>query len=139
MVSSFQIREPDYGQLSPAAWPRVILGVLGVLSVIYLVQSLRQGAHQPDPAMPKDLMAIVSHWRNVIWVFVLFLAYLLTMPWIGMLLGGMGFVFLLLTALGGFQRTILHLIIAVVSVGGVWAIFTYALGVLLPKGEWTGL
>ena len=23
MVASFDIREPDYGQLSPAAWPRL--------------------------------------------------------------------------------------------------------------------
>ena len=44
--ASFDIREPDYGVLPPSAWPRVILGLLALLSVIYLVQSLRHGV--PD-------------------------------------------------------------------------------------------
>ena len=45
--ASFDIREPDYGVLPPSAWPRVILGLLALLSVIYLVQSLRRGVPRP--------------------------------------------------------------------------------------------
>ncbi len=45
--STFSIRDPDYGQLTPSTWPRVVLGVLTLLSVIYLVQSLRQGSSIP--------------------------------------------------------------------------------------------
>ena len=32
--ASFDIREPDYGVLPPSAWPRVILGLLALLSGI---------------------------------------------------------------------------------------------------------
>ncbi|MEM8793183.1 MAG: tripartite tricarboxylate transporter TctB family protein [Pseudomonadota bacterium] len=138
MVVSFDIREPNYGQLSPAAWPRAILVVIAILSGIYLIQALRQGPDAPSPDAPKGLGAILSYWRNVFWVFALFLTYLVTIPYVGMLVGGVVFVFALLTALGGLRNIVLHVAVAVITMGGVWAIFTYALDVLLPKGEWTG-
>jgi hypothetical protein len=137
--ASFDIREPDYGQLSPATWPRLVIGLMSLLSLIYLVQSVRRG---PDPApkrpaRDRGLAGFVSHWRNVLWVFALFLVYLLTLPVLGMLLGGTAFVFLLLSALGGWhgRALVVHAIIAVVAVGGMWSLFTYGLGVILPQGE----
>ncbi|MHA1529371.1 MAG: tripartite tricarboxylate transporter TctB family protein [Alphaproteobacteria bacterium] len=145
--ASFDIREPDYGQLSPAAWPRTIVGVLTFLSLIYLVQSIRRGvpsapveAEGTTKTVPRGVGEWIAHWRNVFWVFALFLAYLLTMPWLGMLVGGMAFVFLLLNALGGWsaERLALHAVIAAISVGGMWSVFTFGLGVLLPRGEFFG-
>ncbi len=58
------------------------------------------------------------------------------MPVLGMLIGGVMFVFLLLNALGGWapKKLGLHAIIAVLGVGGMWSIFTYGLGVILPPG-----
>lgn len=138
MVVSFDIREPDYGQLSPAAWPRAILVALGALSFLYLVQSVRQGADAPNVDAPKGLGAFISYWRNVLWCFGLFLVYLLIMPYLGILLAGMLFVFALLSALGGLRSTPLHLAITVIAFGGMWAIFAFALRVPLPKGDWTG-
>lgn len=137
-IASLEIREPDYGVLSPATWPRVIVGVLSVLSLIYLVQSLRQGADAPNPEAPKGLGQFIAYWRNVLWCFVLFAAYLLAIPYIGILLGGMAFVLGLLSALGGLRNTLLHVVIAAVTVGGMWTIFTFGLNVILPRGEWTG-
>ena len=140
-VASLDIREPDYGQLSPATWPRTIIGVMTILCFIYLIQSLRQGPDEPNPDAPTDLASFFAHWRNVIWIFVLFLGYLLILPYAGMLLSGMAFVFLVLTALGGLNsRTlVLHAAIAVISVGGMWLLFTYGLGVFLPRGDLTGI
>ena len=140
--ASLDIREPDYGALKPSTWPRIILAVFGFLSAIYLVQSIRQGPDEAkeDDGSAKGLAAFFDHWRNVIFVFLLFLGYLLVLPWIGMLLAGTAFVFLVLTALGGLslRDMAVHAAIALVSVGGMWLIFTYALGVLLPRGELTG-
>ena len=138
-VASFDIREPDYGQLSPATWPRIILAVFGLLSLIYLIQSLGQGADEPDPDAPKGIAENIAYWRNVIWCFVLFGAYLAVIPFLGILVGGMLFVFLLLTALGGIRSWMLHAVIAAITVGGMWTIFTFALNVILPRGEWTGI
>jgi len=54
-----------------------------------------------------------------------------------MLIGGTLLVFALLTALG--HRTpkylLIHAAIAIVSVGAVWSLFTFALQVYLPEGE----
>jgi hypothetical protein len=145
--ASFDIREPDYGQLSPATWPRTVVGVLTLLSLIYLVQSIRRGVpvepaepEKPVEKAPRGLGAWIAHWRNVFWVFALFLAYLLALPWLGMLVGGLAFVFLLLNALGGWSpdKLALHAVIAVVSIGGMWSVFTFGLGVLLPRGDLFG-
>lgn len=152
--ASFDIREPDYGQLSPATWPRIILALLTLLSLIFLLQSARAAgtasttARQPvDPATIADSETpsgtatspngFYHHWKNVIWCFVLFGLYLYSLPMLGMLVGALTFVFLLLNALGGWQprKLALHAVIAVLTVGGMWSLFTYALGVLLPTGS----
>jgi hypothetical protein len=136
--ASFDIREPDYGQLSPAAWPRTIVGLLAFLSLIYLVQSIRRGV--PEDPVEKVKLGFgewAMQWRNVFFVFALFLAYLIALPWLGMLVGGVAFVFLLLNALGGWspRQLVLHAVIAAISVGGMWSVFTFGLGVILPPGE----
>jgi hypothetical protein len=147
MIASFDIREPDYGQLSPAAWPRVIVAALGFLSFLYLIQSLKSGADLPEEAAgsepaeakaePGGAAGFFQYWRNVVWCFVLFLAYLLAMPYLGMLIGGVSFAFLLMSALGGWQprQLLLHAVIAIVAVGGMWALFTFGLKVPLPTGQ----
>jgi hypothetical protein len=149
--ASLDIREPDYGQLSPATWPRIIIGVMTLLSLIFLVQSLRAARDpqvedtdttsfdSPQPAGPQHgggLVNFYQYWRNVIWCFGLFGLYLYTMPWLGMLIGALAFVFLLLNTLGGWsmRNLLLHGAIAIATVGSMWALFTYGLGVLLPSG-----
>lgn len=133
---SFQIREPDYGQMSPAAWPRAILVLLTGLCLGYLVQALRQGPDAPA-GEPGDATPFLTRWRNVLWCFALFLGYLLSMPFLGMLVGGVLFVFLLLNALGGWSARLMamHAVIAVVSMGGMWSLFTFGLNVFLPSGS----
>ncbi|MGH1479217.1 MAG: tripartite tricarboxylate transporter TctB family protein [Geminicoccales bacterium] len=149
MVATFEIREPDYGQLSPAVWPRIIVAVFGILSLIYLIQSLvgtSAGADLPetgDTAEPPEgkvelvgAARFFGYWRNVIWCFVLFLGYLLALPFVGMLIGGVTFAFLLMSALGGWspRQLALHAVIAIFAVGGMWVLFTFGLKVPLPPG-----
>jgi len=146
MVASFDIREPDYGQLSPAAWPRVIVAALGFLSFLYLLQSLAptrggvdlpEQTERPEPSEGDVRPASFwGYWRNVLWCFALFFAYLLAMPYVGMLIGGVAFAFFLMTAIGGGtpRQLALHAVIAIVAVGGIWALFTFGLKVPLPPG-----
>jgi putative tricarboxylic transport membrane protein len=137
--ASFDIREPDYGVLPPSAWPRIILVAFGILSLIYLVQSLRYGPDKREAGgadVPTSPAGYLSYWRNPIICFALFAAYLALLPVLGMLLDGILFVFSLLCALGGWspRKLALHAAVAVIAVGGMWSIFTFGLNVLLPTG-----
>ncbi len=143
--STFSIRVPDYGQLKPSTWPRVVLGVLTLLSTIYLVQSLRHGpaeANEPGrdddgPGPAPGVIGWILYWRNPLWCFGLFFAYLVTLPILGSLIGGLLFLFTLMGVLGGWsaKNLVQHAALALISVGGMWSIFTYGLGVILPPGE----
>ena len=134
--ASFDIREPNYGVLMPSTWPRVILSVLALLSFIYLVQSLRAGPDEAVVDRDPGLRGFLSYWRNPPICFVMYFIFLITLPVLGMLIGGVSFVFILMTLLGGWQRRqlITHAVIAVVTVGFMWSLFTFGLDVMLPEG-----
>lgn len=131
---SFEIREIDYGTLQASAWPRIILIALGIFSVIYLVQSIKAGPAEPTESEEKGFF---ERFRNPIICFVLYFFFLFSMPYLGMLLSGISFVFLLLSAIGGIapRALMIHAVIACISIGAMWSFFTYALGVILPQGE----
>ena len=139
MLASLEIREPDYGVLSPATWPRLIIFILGLLSLIYFIQSMRVPPIKASISDRQTLPAFFSYWRNVFYVFIIFGLYLLVLPYVGMLIGNMLFSFILLTALGGLRPIILHACVALMASGGMWLLFTYVLEVFLPRGSLTGL
>jgi len=143
--ASFSIRQPDYGVLPPSTWPRVILVALTILCAIYLIQSLREGQapkdeyddYDTDDSDQAGLVGWFAHWRNPILCFGLFFLYLVTLPYLGTLIGGVTFVFVLMGALGGWtrQQLVVHAGVALGTVGGMWTVFVYGLDVILPPGE----
>jgi putative tricarboxylic transport membrane protein len=138
--ASFDIRQPDYGTLPPSTWPRIILAVLSLLSLIYLFQSLRAhpeaGEEPAESEREPGIKGWFAYWRNPILCFVMFLVYLVTLPVLGMLIGSMTFVFVLMGLLGGWdrRRLLIHAIVTVCTVGVMWSLFTFGLGVMLPPG-----
>jgi len=143
-AESFEIRVPTYGVLLPSTWPRVILAALGFLSLIYLFQSLRNPEEVSGDAESSHVSGFtgwIAYWKNPIWCFVLFFAYLATLPILGMLIGGISFVFLLLNVLGGWspRNLVYHAVIATLCIGAMWSLFTYGLGVLLPPSDFSYL
>ena len=139
MLASLEIREPDYGVLSPAAWPRLIITILGGLSVIYLLQSIRMPKKARDSESRKSIGEFILYWRNVIAVFSILELYLIGLPYLGVLFGNILFSFIVLTVLGGWRAILMHLLVALGASGGMWLLFTYALEVFLPRGSLTGL
>ena len=147
--SSFDIRQPDYGVLMPSTWPRIIIVVLALLSSIYLIQSLRA---KPDEKTDDELdirvdafaiekskpglKGFFEYWRNPIICFGMFFVYLITLPVFGMLIGGLIFVFTLMSLLGGWKprKLTVHALISIITVGAMWSLFTFGLGVMLPEG-----
>ena len=135
IAASFDIKEASFGQMSSALWPRAILAPLTVLSFVYLIRALGQDGS--GRTAKGGFTGWFKYYSNPIYAFILFFVFLATMPYLGMLIGGMLFVFFMLNILGGFrpEKLLLHGGIAVVFVGAMWAIFIYALGVILPQGE----
>ncbi|MEK9671320.1 MAG: tripartite tricarboxylate transporter TctB family protein [Rhodospirillaceae bacterium] len=138
--ASFDIRQPDYGVLPPSTWPRVILGAFTALTFIYLVQSVKagqDGASRKLANEPTTVMGWVRYWHNPIICFICFFGFLLLLPYLGMLIDGVLFVFALLTMLGGFdaRKAAIHGAIALITVGSMWSLFTYGLNVILPEAQ----
>ncbi len=138
---SFNIRLTDYGQMNSAVWPRAVLAALALASVIYLAQALR-GNFAPAPEAGDEaprshgLLTWLASYRNAFFCYGLFLLFLLTLPFFGMLIGGILFVFFALTFLGSLELRLvpIHAAVAVGTVGAMWAIFTFGLRVFLPEG-----
>jgi putative tricarboxylic transport membrane protein len=124
-------------QMSPALWPRIILTVMTVLVLIYLGQSIIS----PKPAgiTHGGIIAWFKYYRNPILCYVCFFVFLLALPYLGMLISGVLFVFALTTILGGFTARDIRInaAVALFSVGGMWLIFTKLLGVILPTAFFT--
>lgn len=134
-TATYSLPEAMFGQLAPSTWPRIILIPLAVLSALLLVKSQRSGT-APAKGPGKNVREWLEYYKNPIICFFLFFLFLVAMPYLGMLLGGLVYVFLTLCVLGGWQprQVGLHAMISAVFVIGMWAIFTQLLGVFLPEG-----
>ncbi len=142
--AGFQIRDPQFGELSPAAWPQAVSYVLTGFCLIYFLQSVI--ANKSDIAAAAENETAIRHggfggwlryYANPIACFVLYFLFLYMLPTFGTLIGGTLLVFALLSLLGGIgtKQIVLHALIALISVGAMWALFTFGLRVLLPRGE----
>lgn len=144
---STNIRLTDYVSMDSTVWPRLVLGALTLAALVYLWEALsgrvarastEDGeAGEPEAAQGQGMIGWLRRYRNALICYALFLGFLLTLGFFGMLLGGILFVFLALTLLGRPTLSLvpLHAAIAIGSVGTMWALFTFGLRVFLPEGE----
>jgi len=132
-VDTFSYQRMHLTIVGAKLWPRIVLIALFILSFVYLVHALRT---PKTTRTPFDLKAWLHVNRNVIACFLLYAVFLATLPYLGMLLGATLFLFATLSILGrrDLRSHLVHLAIAVVSVGSMWSIFTFGLGVILPEG-----
>jgi hypothetical protein len=133
---TFYFRETPLAIVPSNVWPRIVVGLLFVFSVVYLFQSLRKTPERADGKKSSLKDWIVAN-RNIFWCYGLFAAFLVTLPYLGMLIGGGVFVFASLTAMGRneWRSHGINATIATVSMGAMWALFTFGLNVMLPQGE----
>lgn len=137
--ASNDIEDLGFGGMTPDTWPRIILWALAAVTVLFLLRSGLALARTPEDG-GADSPPAGPGWRryvNAVWCFALFLGFLLTLDILGMLIGGILFTFLLLSVLGGItpRKIALHLFVAVVAIGTMWAVFVFGLGVVLPEGQ----
>ena len=131
---TFQWRHTPYATMPSSVWPRFVLVIFFALCAIYLVRSLIRG---PGDEVKRSLREWIAYYRNPLSCYGLFLGFLVTLPYLGMLVGGILFVWLMQVIVGerGRGAQVRHAAIAVASVGFMWLVFTYAIGVILPAGS----
>ena len=144
-IATYDIPDPGYQTIGSDVWPRIILTGLAAMNLIYLVIALRgrrdaSRNSQSAPATGAHGVGWYRRYRNPLWCFLLFFLFLVSMPYLGMLVGGVLFVFLALTVLGRntAKDVAVHAAVAVGTVGAMWAVFTFGLRVILPEGELFG-
>ena len=129
---TYNIRTFESSAMDADVWPRLVVGTLTVLCVLYLFQSLRRS----ERVEVVGVRTLIGTYRNALWCFGLFALFLLTLNWLGILIGGFLFVFLCLTVLGNrsLRDHVIHALIALMTVATTWLVFSYALEVFLPQG-----
>ena len=132
---TYHIPDPGYASIGSEVWPRVILVPLFVLCAAYFFQSIGRKAVADGRKL--GFAGFFMAYRNPILSFVIFFVFLATLDFLGMLIGGTLLVFALLTVMGDKtpKAFLIHAAIAIISVGAVWSLFTFALQVYLPEGE----
>lgn len=132
---TFFVRKVPFSIMGSEVWPRFILIVLFLLLVIYLFRSLAKPPQ--DSLSSRPLKVWIEMYRNPLWCFGMFFLFLISLPYLGMLLSGILFVFITQTIIGSRDKRsiILHALVSVVAVGGMWAVFRFGLGVVMPAAS----
>lgn len=135
-AATFTIKKTSFGTVGSDVWPRAVLVGQGVLCIFYLANALR-GRYRTEITRGGGIAGWFSTYRNAMTCFAMYGVFLVTLPYLGMLIGATLFVFLLFNFLGGWEvrRMAVHGAIAVIAMGAMWAVFTYGLRVILPEGE----
>ena len=135
--SSFDIEDPGYQGMKASFWPTIVLCLLSIMCLVMLIKSVVTEAENNLSSNDTNLTNIFFKFKNASICFLMFVLFLAFLDYLGMLIGGVLFVFGLLTMLGGFElkKIINHFIISIITIGIMWSIFTFGLKVILPEGE----
>ncbi len=134
LVSLFLIHhtfEPIYQRSYQAAgrgpvfFPRILLGIMLVLSLAVMVQGLRETALRIEPALALRMAAVVA----------VTAAYVLAITRAGFLISSIAFA-LILPPLLGYRRPLPILAVAAIYPLAVWYLFDRVVRILLPASPW---
>ena len=135
--SSFDIEDPGYQGMKASFWPTIVLCLLSIMCLVMLIKSVVTEAENNLNSNDTNIINVFFKFKNALICFLMFVIFLAFLDYLGMLIGGVLFVFGLLTMLGGFEfkKIIKHFIISIITIGIMWSIFTFGLKVILPEGE----
>lgn len=127
-----EIPHPPLIPIGPAFYPRAVLSVFVLLSLLLLISGLRATGQ----ARAWDWRAWFLRYRVILGSFVLFGLYVLAMPSLGYLLSTALFTALFQWLLGrrGLRRLPAISAVAVVTSVGTYVVFQLYLHVFLPRG-----
>jgi putative tricarboxylic transport membrane protein len=135
VVESGDIKPPSSWQpYGSALFPRLLLAVVGLLSILILVRSLFvERPHRETPR--RSFLEWLRHHRTVLSLFALFGLYALLLPLTGYLITTLGFLvaaFALLLGIDTRRKWFINLAVSGTLAPLVYVIFRYGLNVWLP-------
>jgi putative tricarboxylic transport membrane protein len=140
LVMTFALPPASMVPIGPAFYPRLVLLLTAILSVILIVTDVR--AVRASAGAPAVQTGPAPNYRLVLATFILFGLYIALMPKIGFRSSTFLFVMALQVTLEWPKTPARWLLTLVVAVGTAWAchfVFDSYLQVLLPRGTWSGM
>jgi hypothetical protein len=130
--------------IGPAFYPRVVVLILGALSIILIVLDVLATRRRPVRAAAAAAATAgpAPNYRLVLATFVEFGVYILLIPLIGFRISTFLFVLLLEVTLEwprNPKHWILMIVVAVATSLVCFYVFEDYLSVLLPRGTWSGM
>lgn len=140
LVMTFGLPPAAMVPIGPAFYPRVVLSLTAVLSVILIVMDVR--AARAGAGAPAAHSGPAPNYRLVLATFVLFGLYIALMPKVGFRISTFLFVLALQVTLEwpkSPMRWLLATAVAVATAAVCHFVFEDYLQVLLPRGIWSGM
>ena len=132
--SSFDIEDPGYQGMKASFWPTIVLCLLSVMSLFMLIKSMVSTTDNNLNSENINSQNIFLKFKNASICFLMFILFLAFLDYLAMLIGGVLFVFGLLTLLGGFEikKIINHSTISIITIGIMWSISVSYTHLTLP-------
>jgi hypothetical protein len=130
--------------IGPAVYPRVVIGIMALLSAIMIVNDVltSRAAAPAAPAASRAEPGARPNYLLVLATFVAFGVYVLLLPYLGFRIATFLFVAALQVILDrprSWQRWLLVVAVAFGTTLACHFVFEDYLSVLLPRGDWSGL
>jgi putative tricarboxylic transport membrane protein len=135
--STLALQQHPLVPVSPGFYPRIVLGVTAALSALLGVGDVvarRRGR------APEKTPARRSNYRQILRVFGVFGAYVVSLPYLGFRIATCAFLLAMQATLEwprGARRWILVLVVALFTTAATYYVFEQYLRILLPRGRWT--
>ncbi len=139
LVLTRGLPQSSFVPVGPDFYPRIVLVIMAVLSVLLIVIDLRQqaqGTEAPAAATPEK-----RNYRLVGVTYAIFTGYVILLPLVGYRAATVLFVAALQAVFEsprGARRWAMVLVSALASSFVTYVVFNDYLSVLLPRGHWTG-
>lgn len=142
LVLSRGLPQSSFVPVGPDFYPRIVLVIMAVLSVMLLASDLwRQRTQSADADAGAEPAPEKRNYRLVGLTFAVFAGYVVLLPLLGYRLATFLFMVVLQAVIDpprGARRWVMVMVSAFASAAITYAIFDHYLSVLLPRGHWTG-
>jgi putative tricarboxylic transport membrane protein len=142
LVLTRGLPQSSFVPLGPEFYPRIVLVIMAVLSVMLVASDLwRQRTQSAAAAAAAEPAPVKRNYRLVGMTFAVFAGYVVLLPLVGYRVATFLFMVALQSVIDpprGARRWLVVMISAVASAAVTYIVFDNYLSVLLPRGHWTG-